>query len=67
MKNRAERPACLVLRTFDHPELLLEAAPHGAQGFVSRDVALADAVTSGSGRPEADTDISVRALVLAER
>jgi DNA-binding NarL/FixJ family response regulator len=40
LKPRAQRPACLVLTTFDDPALLLEAARRGAQGFVSKDVAL---------------------------
>ena len=41
-KEEARRPACLVLTTFGDPELLLEAARHGAQGFVSKDIALAE-------------------------
>lgn len=54
LKEKAQRPACLVLTTFDDPELLLEAARHGAQGFVSKDIALAElaaairAVASGA-------------------
>lgn len=40
LKPRVERPACLVLTTFDDPGLLLEAARRGAQGFVSKDIAL---------------------------
>lgn len=40
LKPRAQRPACLVLTTFDDPGLLLEAARRGAQGFVSKDIAL---------------------------
>lgn len=35
---RAERPACLVLTTFDDTGLLLDAARRGAQGFISKDV-----------------------------
>ena len=35
LKGRAIRPRCLVLTTFDDPELLLEAARRGADGFVS--------------------------------
>jgi DNA-binding NarL/FixJ family response regulator len=46
LKSRVERPACLVLTTFDDPELLLEAARRGAQGFVSKDVALEELVTA---------------------
>jgi DNA-binding NarL/FixJ family response regulator len=54
LKERPQRPACLVLTTFDDPELLLEAARHGAQGFVSKDIALEElaaairAVASGA-------------------
>lgn len=33
-------PACLVLTTFDDPQLLLEAARRGAQGFISKDIAI---------------------------
>jgi DNA-binding NarL/FixJ family response regulator len=40
LRDRRDRPACLVLTTFDDPELLLEAARRGAQGFISKDVAL---------------------------
>jgi DNA-binding NarL/FixJ family response regulator len=40
LKPRSRRPACLVLTTFDDPGLLLEAARRGAQGFVSKDIAL---------------------------
>jgi DNA-binding NarL/FixJ family response regulator len=39
LKPRPDRPACLVLTTFDDPGLLLEAALRGAQGFVSKDIA----------------------------
>jgi DNA-binding NarL/FixJ family response regulator len=40
LKERTQRPSCLVLTTFDDPELLLEAARRGAQGFISKDIAL---------------------------
>jgi DNA-binding NarL/FixJ family response regulator len=40
LRTRETRPACLVLTTFDDPQLLLEAARRGAQGFVSKDIAL---------------------------
>jgi len=40
LRDRPQRPACLVLTTFDDSELLLEAARRGAQGFISKDVAL---------------------------
>jgi DNA-binding NarL/FixJ family response regulator len=40
LKEQPQRPACLVLTTFDDPELLLEAARRGAQGFISKDIAL---------------------------
>jgi len=40
LRLKREKPACLVLTTFDDAELLLEAARRGAQGFVSKDIAL---------------------------
>lgn len=40
LRTRESRPACLVLTTFDDPQLLLEAARRGAQGFVSKDIAI---------------------------
>jgi DNA-binding NarL/FixJ family response regulator len=40
LNERTQRPPCLVLTTFDDPELLLEAARRGAHGFISKDVAL---------------------------
>lgn len=40
LRPKQEKPACLVLTTFDDAELLLEAARRGAQGFVSKDIAL---------------------------
>jgi DNA-binding NarL/FixJ family response regulator len=40
LRPKREKPACLVLTTFDDAELLLEAARRGAQGFVSKDIAL---------------------------
>jgi DNA-binding NarL/FixJ family response regulator len=40
LKQRATRPAILVLTTFDDSRLLLEAARRGAQGFLSKDVSL---------------------------
>ena len=40
LRLKQEKPACLVLTTFDDAELLLEAARRGAQGFVSKDIAL---------------------------
>jgi DNA-binding NarL/FixJ family response regulator len=40
LKDRATRPACLVLTTFDDPALLLEAARRGAHGFVPKDISL---------------------------
>lgn len=40
LRTRETRPACLVLTTFDDPQLLLEVARRGAQGFVSKDIAL---------------------------
>jgi len=40
LRLKPEKPACLVLTTFDDAELLLEAARRGAQGFVSKDIAL---------------------------
>jgi DNA-binding NarL/FixJ family response regulator len=46
LKPRAQRPACLVLTTFDDPALLLEAARRGAQGFLSKDVALEELVSA---------------------
>jgi DNA-binding NarL/FixJ family response regulator len=39
-RAREAHPACLVLTTFDDPELLLEVARRGAEGFVSKDIAL---------------------------
>ena len=46
IKPRTERPACLVLTTFDDAELLLAAARRGAQGFMSKDVSLEELVTA---------------------
>jgi DNA-binding NarL/FixJ family response regulator len=40
LRLKPQKPACLVLTTFDDAELLLEAARRGAQGFVSKDIAL---------------------------
>jgi DNA-binding NarL/FixJ family response regulator len=40
LKERATRPPCLVLTTFDDPALLLEAARRGAHGFVPKDISL---------------------------
>ena len=40
LRLHSSPPACLVLTTFDDPELLLEAARRGAQGFVSKDIAI---------------------------
>jgi DNA-binding NarL/FixJ family response regulator len=40
LRAKRDKPACLVLTTFDDAELLLEAARRGAQGFVSKDIAL---------------------------
>lgn len=40
LNTRAQRPACLVLTTFDDSGLLLDAARRGAQGFVSKDISL---------------------------
>jgi DNA-binding NarL/FixJ family response regulator len=40
LRLKREKPACLVLTTFDDAELLLEAARRGAQGFVSKDISL---------------------------
>lgn len=39
LSTRSNRPACLVLTTFDDSELLLEAARRGAHGFLSKGVA----------------------------
>lgn len=44
LKPRDQRPACLVLTTFDDSGLLLEAARRGAQGFLSKDVSLEELV-----------------------
>jgi DNA-binding NarL/FixJ family response regulator len=46
LKGRATRPSCLVLTTFDDPELLLEAARRGAAGFVSKDIALEELIAA---------------------
>jgi len=46
LRTRAERPACLVLTTFDDSGLLLEAARRGAQGFVSKDISLEELVAA---------------------
>ncbi len=46
LKPRSERPACLVLTTFDDSELLLAAARRGAQGFLSKDVSLEELVSA---------------------
>lgn len=46
LKPRTERPACLVLTTFDDSELLLAAARRGAQGFLSKDVSLEELVSA---------------------
>jgi DNA-binding NarL/FixJ family response regulator len=46
LKLRAERPACLVLTTFDDPELLIDAASRGAQGFISKDISLEELVAA---------------------
>jgi DNA-binding NarL/FixJ family response regulator len=46
LKGRAKRPSCLVLTTFDDPELLLEAARRGAAGFVSKDIALEELIAA---------------------
>lgn len=40
LKSDAHAPPCLVLTTFDDPELLIEAARRGARGFVSKDISL---------------------------
>jgi len=46
LKDRVSRPRCLVLTTFDDPELLLEAARRGADGFVSKDIALEELIAA---------------------
>jgi DNA-binding NarL/FixJ family response regulator len=46
LKDRAIRPSCLVLTTFDDPELLLEAARRGAAGFVSKDIAIEELIAA---------------------
>lgn len=46
LRARPERPACLVLTTFDDAELLIEAARRGAQGFVSKDISLEELLTA---------------------
>jgi DNA-binding NarL/FixJ family response regulator len=46
LNERTQRPPCLVLTTFDDPELLLEAARRGAHGFISKDVALEEVLAA---------------------
>jgi DNA-binding NarL/FixJ family response regulator len=46
LKGRTTRARCLVLTTFDDPELLLEAARRGADGFVSKDIALEELIAA---------------------
>ena len=45
-KSRSSHPACLVLTTFDDPELLLEVARRGAEGFVSKDIAIEELIAA---------------------
>jgi len=40
LRGRTDRPAALVLTTFDDPELLLEAARREARGFIPKAVSL---------------------------
>ena len=44
LRNNPQRPATLVLTTFDDPELLLEAARRGRAGFLSKAVTLEELV-----------------------
>jgi len=45
-RSRSLHPACLVLTTFDDPELLLEVARRGAEGFVSKDIAIEELIAA---------------------
>jgi DNA-binding NarL/FixJ family response regulator len=46
LQTRETAPACLVLTTFNDSELLLDAARHGAHGFLSKDVSLEELVAA---------------------
>jgi len=67
------RPRCLVLTTFDDPELLLEAARRGADGFVSKDITLEElmaairAVAAGANWFQPALTSSLRQALLRRR
>ena len=73
LKGRAIRPRCLVLTTFDDPELLLEAARRGADGFVSKDITLEElmaairAVAAGANWFQPALTSSLRQALLRRR
>ncbi len=46
LRSDPNRPATLVLTTFDEPELLLEAARREARGFISKAVSLEELMTA---------------------